>query len=256
MVKRISSLALILLLLLSAARAESTVVRQEGEEWFPGEADWTYHFVYAYPHLEAEEDDLAAAMVNDTYQMVLEEMLYVVLPMFANAAGAGTHTEVRHDFTVTCNNGQFLSVLQQRAQHDDQGQETLTLESQVFDMAGEYLGETLTLRGLVMVGESSDQLAAAVMPLMYAEFGKLQAQGVCRKEISREEFETEFSPMLHFYADEKGNAVFFFPPALLTEPSFDVPVFPFTPQELESLLGRFSAVCWTEFTPQELESLL
>ena len=40
----------------------------------------------------------------------------------------------------------------------------------------------------------------------------------------------------HFYADEDGSAVFFFPPMLLTEPGFDVPVFRFTPAELKALL--------------------
>lgn len=236
MAKRILLAVLIFALLLPGGYAENIVMRQEGEEWFPAAEDWTYHFTYAYPHLDAPGDDLAAAMVNDTYQMVLEEMLYVVLPMFANAAEPGTRIVVNHDFTVTCDNGRLLSVLQRRSQQETDGQATLTLESQVFDMAGEYLGEALTLRGVVMVGESSVQLSAAVLPVLYGEFERLQAEGVCRADVTREEFEAEFSPTLHFYADEQGRAVFFFPPVLLTKPSFDVPVFPFTPEELEALL--------------------
>ena len=31
-----------------------------------------------------------------------------------------------------------------------------------------------------------------------------------------------------FFADEENRVVFFFPPALLAAPSFDVPLFPFT----------------------------
>lgn len=236
MVKRVFAMALLCALLFTAAHAEIAVTRQNGEEWFPSRENWTYHFTYAYPHLDAPGDDLAAAMVNDTYQMVLEEMLYVVLPMFANAAEPGTKIEVDHDFSVTCHDGRFLSVVQRRAQRDAAGEDILTLESQVFDMAGEYLGEALTLRGVVMVGESSAQIAAAVLPVLYAEFERLQGEGVCRADVTKEEFEEEFSPTLQFYADEQGRAVFFFPPSLLTEPSFEVPVFPFSPEELEALL--------------------
>ena len=54
-------------------------------------------------------------------------------------------------------------------------------------MSGDYPGETLTLRGVVMVGESSDQIAAAVLPALYAEFVRLQEEGVCRAEITEED---------------------------------------------------------------------
>jgi len=112
----------------------------------------------------------------------------------------------------------------------------LTMESQVFDVAGEYIGESLTLRGLVMVGESSSQISEAVAPKLYEEFKKLQDAGVCRKDVGEDDFLWEFSPMQHFYADEEGNAVFYFPPMLLEEPSFNVPTFTYTPRELEALL--------------------
>lgn len=236
MAKKIIAAVLALLLLMGCAGAETAIERMEGEAYFPSEKDWTYHFVYAYPKLRG--DDLASAMVNDTYQMVLDEMLQLVLPMFANAEDMRYtgKNEVNHDYIVTCNNGKFLSIVQRKTQTVEDGALLYTMESQVFDMAGEYLGETLTLRGLVMVGDSSDQIAEALMPVLYQEFLKLQEAGVCRKELTREDFDMEFSPTLHFYADENSSAVFYFPPTLLTEPSFDVPIFPFTPAELEGLL--------------------
>ena len=128
-------------------------------------------------------------------------MLQLVLPMFAEepAMRYDGRNEVRHDFIVTCNNDRFLSILQQKAQSRGEAGTLLTLEAQVFDLAGEYLGEPLTLRGLTLrdgeyLGESSDQLAAAVLPGLYAEFQRLQAEGnVARPEITRAEFEQDFS---------------------------------------------------------------
>lgn len=237
MAKRLFSVCCLLALLFSlpSARGEMQLERREGEAFFPSEAEWTYHFTYAYPHLKGE--DYASAAINDTYEMALDEMLQLVLPMFAHEEEMlfDGKNEVKHDFAVTCNNGVYLSILQYRSQTKGEEGVQLSLEAQVFDVAGEYLGEMLTLRGVVMVGDSSAQLAAAVTPVLYEEFKRLQAEGVCRPEITEEEFCWEFAATRDYYADAEGNAVFFFLPMLLTEPSFDVPVFPFTREQLREL---------------------
>lgn len=217
-------------------RPEGTVWALEGECSFPDEKEPVYHFTYRYPQIAGES--YAALMVNDTYQMALDEMVQLVLPMFANEPSMrfDGRNEVTHDFEVTCNNGRFLSVLMKKSQSRGEEGVFRSLESLTFDMSGEYAGESLTLRGVVMVGDSTDQLAAALTPVLYQEFLRLQQAGVCRKDADRETFELEFSPAIHFYADEGGRVVFYFPPVLLAEPSFDVPTFPYTPAELESLL--------------------
>lgn len=215
---------------------DGTVTRNEGEAFFPSEKDWVYHFTYAYPRVTGE--DYAALMVNDTYQMALDEMVQLVLPMFANepAMRYDGKNEVIHDFEVKCNNGRFLSILQKKSQTRGEEGMFLSLESLTFDMSGEYLGESLTLRGVVMVGESTDQIAAALLPHLYEEFVKLQEQGICKQDVDREMFEIEFSPAIHFYADEMGNAVFYLPPSLMAEPSFSTHVFIYSPEEIEKLL--------------------
>lgn len=215
---------------------DGTVLRKEGEAYFPDEKNWVYHFTYAYPHVTGQ--DYAALTVNDTYQMALDEMLQLVLPMFANepAMRYDGKNEVHHDFEVKCNNGRFLSILQKKSQTRGEEGAFLSLESLTFDMSGEYLGESLTLRGVVMVGDSTDQIAAALLPPIYDEFVKLQEMGICKKDVDRETFEIEFSPAIHFYADDEGNAVFYLPPSLMAEPSFQTHVFIYSPQELEKLL--------------------
>lgn len=215
---------------------DGTVIRNEGEAFFPSEKDWVYHFTYAYPHVAG--DSYAALMVNDTYQMALDEMVQLVLPMFANepAMRYDGKNEVIHDFEVKCNNGRFLSILQKKSQTRGDEGTFLSLESLTFDMSGEYQGESLTLRGVVMVGESTDQIAAALMPHIYEEFVKLQEKGICKQGANRETFEIEFSPAIHFYADENGNAVFYLPPSLMETPSFQTHVFVYSPEEIEKLL--------------------
>lgn len=215
---------------------DGTVLRKEGEAYFPEEGNWVYHFTYAYPQVTG--DDYAALTVNDTYQMALDEMTQLVLPMFANAPDMryDGKNEVVHDFEVKCNNGKYLSILQKKSQTRGEEGTFLSLESLTFDMAGEYLGESLTLRGVVMVGDSTDQIAAAVLPHIYADFVLLQEQGICKRDVDRETFEMEFSPAIHFYADEEGNAVFYLPPSLMETPSFQTHVFVYSPEELEKLL--------------------
>ena len=228
--------ALVLLLSLAVALGEAVIERNEGEAWFPSRKDWTYHFTYAYPRLTG--DDYASAAVNDTYQMALDEMLDLVLPMFSHEEDMrfDGRNEVKHDFVVTCNNGRFLSILQHRSQTMGPDHTNLALEALVFDMAGEYLGETLTLRGLTMVGDSSYQIGQALYPILYAEFQQLQQEGVGRADVDEELFYLEFDPTRDFYADEEGRAVFFFQPRLLESPSFDVPVFPYSADDLAALL--------------------
>lgn len=242
MVKRVKralavlTLAALMLAPAPGALAEYEVGSQAGEMYFPDEENWTYHFTYAYPHIES--DDYAAILINETLDEVLNEWAALYLPMFADAPdmiGEG-HNEVIHGFSVTCNNGRFFSVLLTRSQPQD-GKTVLSLEPLVFDVSGEYPGETLTLRGVVMVGESSGQLSDAVLPVIWQEFQKLQESGVARADVTEEQFCEEFSPMENFYADGDNNAVFYIPPMLLTEPSFEPPSFAFSPAELNALLG-------------------
>lgn len=237
MAKRMAILtALLILLSFSSAFGEAAVGRNEGEAFFPAKKNWTYHFTYAYPLLSG--DDYASSAINDIYQMILDEMLQLTLPMTAHEESMlfDGKNEVIHDFTVTCNNGRFLSILQYRSRTMGPDFTHMVIEPLVFDMAGEYLGSDLTLRGLVMIGDSSYQIAEAVTPVLYAEFQKLQQEGIARADVDEELFYLEFDATRDFYADEENNAVFFFQPLLLSNPSFDVPAFTYTPAQLEALL--------------------
>lgn len=261
MAKWIAWMTAALLLIAVPALGERTVDSQSGEYYFPSEKEWTYHFTYAYPLVQGE--DYAAAAINDTYQMALDEMVQLVLPMFANAESMrfDGKNEVRHSFSVGCNDDRLLSILQYRQQTQGEESPVLSIEALTFDMVGDYVGETLTLRGVTLavggvpndlldevmpedcpalskiINGSSDLMAKALMPVLYQQFVQLQREGVALAGVEREDFELEFSPQSDYFVDQAGHIVFFFQPSLLTHPSFDVPQFPFTPAELEALLG-------------------
>lgn len=263
MAKRMLILLLVLLLAAVPALAGVTVERNEGEAYFPDEKNWVYHFTYAYPRLVGE--DYTTALINDTYQMALDEMVQLVLPMFANAPDMrfDGKNEIAHDFFIQCNNGKLLSVVQTRRQTRGGEGEILTLEPLTFDVSGMYAGESLTLRGVTLIqggvdpekleeaspadypalahilDGSSDEMAEALLPLLYKEFQALQASRVIADRWTEQDFEDEFAPTHDFYTDEEGNLVFFFPPTLMETPSFDVPAFFFTPAELDALLAQW-----------------
>ena len=251
-----------LCLMAAPALAEVTVERTEGEAWFPNEKNWVYHFTYAYPRLTG--DDYTTALINDTYEMALDEMSQLVLPMFANSPDMRFNgkNEITHDFSVTCNNGKLLSILQTKTQTRGEEGPILTLEPLTFDVSGMYAGASLTLRGVTLIlggadpekledlepedvpalahiiDGSSGEMAEALLPKLYAEFQALQDSDVIQPHWTYEDFEDECSPANNFYADEQGNLIFFFPPMMLETPSFDVPAFSFTPEELDGILAE------------------
>lgn len=261
MAKRFLCLLAALLLAASPALGEITVERNEGELFFPQEKNWVYHFVYAYPHIPGE--DYTSALINDTYQMALDEMTQLVLPMFANAPDMrfDGKNEVTHDFTVLCNDGHLLSILQTRVQTRGEEGMLYALEPLTFDVNGMYAGETLTLRGVTLVlagvdGEmlddaepelyphvarvidgSSDEMAEVLMPVLYEQFKALQESGIMGAEWTYDDFASDFSPTRDFCAGEDGKITFFFPPMLMAQPCLQSPRVSFSPEDLDALLS-------------------
>ena len=225
------------LLLFTQAAYAYEVSDLAGEDFYPDETHWTYRYIYAYPQLVGDDMDAVAMTVNETFQLILDEMRGLAMPMFASSPEMtkdGQVTVEQH-YKVTCLTERIFSVLLVKTETREDGSALYTIEPEVFDIGGEYAGETLTLRGLVRVGDSSDQLADAVMEDLYQRFLTLQADGVCRADATREDFFALTAPTLDFYADENENAVFFLQPELMTEPSADVPAFVYTPAELLAL---------------------
>lgn len=233
MLKRVV-LLLLALMLLSAypAYAGAAYDWAEGEITYPEGEDWVYRYAYRYPVLT--DDTPAANAVNAWFEVAFSEMNDLILPMFAAEADmvGGGSNEITQVYDVTCNTDDFFGILLTQTQF--MGEEPIvSLNGQVFAMSGEYLGETLTLRGLLGVGESSVQIAEAVVLDVYGKV--LQLPGAGELWPDADAFYEDFDPETQFYPDEQGNAVFYLQPGMLEE-VIEPLTFTYTAQQAENLL--------------------
>lgn len=237
--KKVCILSFILLtvLLAAAAPADTTsyeITDTEIHLFYPEKAP-TYELDYHYPHITG--DDWIPAAVNDTYEQAMNEMKELYLPMLANtpAATGDTLNRMLQSYRVTCNNGRFLSFLFMQL-NEINGGTYLSLEGHTFDVSGEYAGDLLTLRGVVMVGDSTVQIAGCMKPVLYEQFVLLQQQGIGAPDITEADFYDMIAPGSDFFTNEDNSVSFYLQPELLLKPSFDVPVFTYTPAELEEIV--------------------
>ena len=209
----------------------------EGEEYFPQDQPWTYHYTYRYPLLTGE--GMLQESINDYFRNALNEMTMLVIPMFADdpiMIGEGSN-EISQSYEVTCNNGAIFSVLMTQKQTVG-GMGHISLESVVFASSGEYLGESLTLRGLVQVGPSSQALGEAVLEDIWKDIDlqmRNKASG-WKSDLNSDILKAEFYPEVQFYADTLGNAVFYLQPGRLRHDD-RVVTYTYTPKMLEKLLA-------------------
>jgi hypothetical protein len=242
-----AALAIVLCLLLGTgpAAAESPVKVQglavewiQGEQYYPQDEPWTYHYSYRYPFLTG--DGLAQEAINDYFRNALNEMTMLVIPMFAAdpiMVGDGGN-EISQNYEITCNNDDYFSILLTQAQTVD-GEARTTLQSAVFAASGEYTGQSLTLRGLVEVGPSSQALGEAVLQDIWEDI-KSQMRDVSsgwKSNLSSDILRAEFYPEVHFYADSMANAVFYLQPGQFRQDGRAV-TYTYTPQRLEELLAE------------------
>lgn len=228
-------LALCLALGLSAG-AELSLDWQEGEAFFPEGEGWRYRYSYRYP--KAAGDSFAAQAVNDYFEAQLYEQLHLVIPMFAHddTMTADGRQEISDSYEVTRNDGLLFSILLSHRQTMS-GAPPYSLHSAVFAASGEYLGETLTLRGVCGVGESSTQLAGLVMQDVWRQIsGRIEAgEEGWKQGLSEEQLQAGFYPESQFYAEPGDIVVFYLQPGEFREdgqPEF----FRYSYQDLEALL--------------------
>lgn len=229
------SLLLLFFLFASAPAEEArTLENMRSDILLPEEAP-TYHLIYDYPHLVGE--DAVAVLINDSFASARDEMTGLMLPMLANlnASESGFLRVLRQEYRVMCNNGRLLSVLFMQSNEMENGT-IYSLEGHTFDVSGEYAGQVLTLRGIVMVGESTDEIVSCLLPELYKEFVRLQNDGVILPDLTEDDFYDTVFPESDFYANDDGSVTFFFQPEIMVVPSFEVPCFTYTPDMLQALI--------------------
>ena len=236
--KRLLVLALSLCLLLGTAGASAVpeVAWQQGEMYFPDAGDWTYHYTYTYPTFQGEGPVVEA--LAHYFDLAFNEMTRLVLPMYAAdpIMTDGRKNEVHEAYELTCQNERILSFLLTHEQTVGE-KRVVSMRSVVFAISGEYAGDTLTLRGVAQVGDSSQQLAEAVLKDVWAQLlaRKDEKPDGWREDLTQEELGEVFYPESAFYADNEGRIVFYVQPGDLRQD--DEPIlFTYSPAQLESLL--------------------
>ncbi len=244
-IRTVLALMLCFLLGISPTTAQSTNSTQglafewiQGEQYFPREEPWTYHFSFRYPRLLG--DGLVQEAINDYFRNAMNEMTMLVIPMFAAdpiMVGAGGN-EISQSYEVTCSNDAFFSVLLTQVQTVD-GKARTTLQSAVFATSGEYAGQSLTLRGLVQVGPSSTDLGEAVLKDIWQQIQAQMLDGSFgwKSDLSSDILKAEFYPEVQFYADSMANAVFYLQPGQFRQDDLTV-TYTYTPQRLDELLAQ------------------
>lgn len=234
--KKLLLLLALLLALGQSAGAELGLAWQEGEAFFPEGEGWRYRYSYRYP--KAEGDSFIAQAVNNYFEAQLNEQLKLVIPMFANdeTMTAGGRQEISDSYEVSCNDERLFSILLKHRQTID-GAPPFSLHSAVFAASGEYLGETLTLRGVCGVGESSTQLAKLVQKDVWQKIEQRIAAGEAGWKAGLNEgmLQDSFYPESQFYAEPDDMIVFYLQPGELRSDDA-VELFRYSYKDLEALL--------------------
>ncbi len=185
------------------------------------------------------EDNPVYENINQYYVLAVREMTDLLLPMYSKDPDMGRMPDnyIKQTYEVTCNNGRFFStkMLQEQKLNDEIKH---TISSQVFDVSGEYAGETLTLRGLLEeIGDSSEQIAALVLKDIWHKIERdmKNADSHWENDLSFEKLELDFFPQEHFYADEENRVVFYLQPNIFRTDA-EIITFSYSKQDIQKLI--------------------
>jgi hypothetical protein len=177
--------------------------------------------------------------INQYYVLAVREMTDLLMPMYAKDPDMGKmpNNYIKQSYEITCNNGRFFSTRMLQEQKLN-GEVKHTISSQVFDVSGEYAGESLTLRGLLEeIGDSSEQIAGLVLKDIWKkiEHEIKNKNSLWKSGLSLESLELDFFPEEHFYADEENRAVFYLQPNIFRTDS-EIITFSYSKQDIQKLI--------------------
>lgn len=194
-----------------------------------------YVFSWSRPRVVGGASEFVTASINEYFDMAVDEMIDLTLPMFASEIKEGGTTMLRHEYLVLCNDGRYLGVMTRRESEQD-GVRKVSVASQVIDVSGEYAGETLTLRGVVMLGESSDELADMFWQDVYARLNEGR-----ETPIGFDEYAAQFYPAQDFSVNENGDLFFYLQPGVFAGED-EMLTFVYTREECNALYAAYSGI--------------
>ncbi|NLJ65506.1 MAG: hypothetical protein GX337_09050 [Christensenellaceae bacterium] len=242
MIRKLRVLLFVLLLACSiiSVYAESgglNISFKEISEEYKKEDTLIYDYYCKYPFIEG--DSPVAESINYYFVGAINEMTDLLLPMYAEDPDMAKSADnyIHQVYEICCNNGRFFSTRMLQEQKLD-GIVKKSVYSQVFDVSGEYAGETLTLRGvLTEVGDSSEQIAALVLRDIWSKIEPeiSKPNSPWHEDLCFETFSLDFYPEEHYYADEDSNAVFYLQPNIFRNDG-EIVTFIYSRQDIENLI--------------------
>ncbi len=222
MKKRAGSLFLCLLMAASAALAEPLALTEDLSGEIREQLNEKAAYIYSYRYPRAAEGSAAAEQVNSFFRYRAEDAAGFEVPMNADYY-RGTEPEadirVEVDYRVTCNDGEYFSVLTETRQEG-----LSSWSGYTFSMKGLKPGLSVALPYLLglLEGEETDtwlqdrqtaRADAAVREMVWAELQARNGKDLeLAEDLEREALDYAFFPEEDFYLEENGDPVFFLQP--------------------------------------------
>ena len=218
--KRILSFLLVFLMLGSCALADPLTLLDDYSEQFEDTYEGgTFTCSYRYPHVDDTQE--GGGEINAFYEYLLSDTLTNYVPMLQDAY-EGEDASITVDYTVTCNNDDFFSVLV-KTEKVNPDQSMVYWEGHVFSRKASLGDATFTLPrylGLLETAESDTWLqdrqtgkADELIREMVWEMIEDNDAGIeYRDGFDEEALSRVFFPEEDFFLDENGEPVFFLQP--------------------------------------------
>lgn len=199
----------------------------------------SFEYSYRYPQVDGEAKGGSA--INSFYMNTAEYLESFTIPMDQTSYWGDDYSVVI-DFTVTCNNDEYFSVLIRKERKSVVRSDEFW-EGHVFSREHSDPGSTYTLPkllGLLESGESDEWLQErqknksneAVRELVWDKIQDARDDLSVYPDYVKEYLSEDFHPEQDYYLDENGEPVFYLNPGVIAPESVGLITFPLTREDI------------------------
>lgn len=198
-------------------------------------------FEYSYRYPRVDDDAEGGSAINSYYTNTAEYLEAFTIPMDQTSYW-GDDYRVVIDYTVTCNNDDFFSVLIRKERKSDVRSDVF-YEGHVFSRKHSDPESTYTLPkllGMLEAGETDEWLQErqknksneAVCELVWDMIQDIRDDLSVYPDYTREYLSEDFHPEQDYYLDENGEPVFYLNPGVIAPESMGLITFSLTREDI------------------------
>ena len=198
-------------------------------------------FEYSYRYPQVDENAEGGSAINSFYMNTAEYLESFTIPMDQTSYW-GDDYRVVIDYTVTCNNDEYFSVLIRKERKSDVRADVYW-EGQVFSREHSDPESTFTLPkllGILESGETDEWLQErqksksneAVYELVWDMIRDIRDDLSVYPDYTREFLSEDFHPEQDYYLDENGEPVFYLNPGVIAPESIGLITFSLTREDI------------------------